>query len=279
MQQISLPFYKQFACLADKCPLNCCQFYRIGFFNWEADQFDTNPLWKDVDGKGGCIRKYLEKDEYGWILAKGEHGGCIFFENNMCSLQKRNGAMAQPSICRTFPRIITRFEDREELALDPCCPAVPYLAKGWKLCDFEITGDGELARDAKYVKREKVLNMLTDNGLSLKKCFEAMASEYDATLSVPEFSMSAIREEFFRKVTALLVWAFIIPYEGYPSIANMMEYCLDLMIQTDALFTKDNVSDDWWEMSVRFTRLFIDSILETDFDRDFEDSYLDVTSK
>lgn len=279
MKQISLPFYKQFACLADKCPLNCCMPYRIGFFKWEEAQFDSNPVWKDVDGQGNCIRKYIEKDQDGWKLTKGKHGGCVFFEDNMCALQKRNGAMAQPSVCRTFPRLITQLEDRLELSMDPCCVNIPLMAKDWKLCEFEVTGEGELAYDEKYLKREKVFRMLTDESMSLKDCYSAMAAEYDVTIEVPEFNLSAEKEEFFRKMTGLLAWGYLIPYDGFPTIPNMMEFILKLMFRTKALFDRENVPDDWYQMCLSYTDLLKDAILEKDFDRDLEDVYLDVSSK
>lgn len=277
MKQIALPFYSKYVCLADKCPLNCCMPYRIGFFKWEAEQFDTNPLWKEVDGKGNSIREYVTKDEFGWILKKKEHGGCIFFKNSMCSLQQRNGAMAQPSICRTFPRLITRMGSHLELSMDPCCIAVPYLAKDWKLCEFAVTGDdGKPADDVRYVKREKVFRLLADTELDFDECLKKMAVEYDADIEVPDFDLSAAKEDFFRKMTALLVWGYMIPYDGYPTISNMMAFIIRLMKNLKVLFEKERVSDDWKEMSFHFARLLQDTIVEYNFDMDLEDSYLDV---
>lgn len=276
MKTISLPFFGSFNCLAEKCPLNCCKYYRIGFFNWEADKFESNPLWKDVDAEGHSLKAYLDRDEFGWIVRKACRRECAFFKENLCSLQKKNGPQAQPSICRTFPRIITKFNDRLELVLDPCCPEVPNLAKDWTLCKFDITGDGELAYDEKYLKRQRALDTLADTSRPLRDCFEAMASEYSADVDIPSLELSAVREEFIRKTTALLVMAFVIPYENYPTIPNMMGYIISLMLQTAETFNKEGTSEDWWDMSVRYTSIFIDSIIEKDFDRDYEYSYIDV---
>lgn len=277
MKQIALPFYKKYRCLADKCPLNCCKPYRIGFFKWEAGQFDTNPLWKDVDGKGNSIREYLSEDEYGLILKRNRHGSCIFFEDSMCALQKRNGAMAQPSICRTFPRLITRVGNHLELSMDPCCIAVPYLAKDWQLCEFEVKDDnGEPSEDIRCIKREKVFCLLSDAQLTYSNCLEKMAGVYGFSANVPEFHLSEAQENFFRKMTALLVWGYMIPYDGYPTIPNMMEFIISLIKNLKTLFEKENVSDDWEEMSFHFARLLQDTIVEQNFDMDLEDSYLDM---
>lgn len=275
MKKIILPLYSKFSCIAEKCPLNCCQFYRIGFFRWEADKFDTNPLWKDIDGKGNSIRHYLKKDDYGWAFTKAENGDCIFLKERLCSIQRRIGPEAMPCICRTFPRVISKLNGRLEYSLDPCCPVVSYLAKDWDL-DFELSGDGDFEKDEKFLKREKILKLLTDKKVALKECFAAMAEEYGTGLEIPDFSLTGAREEYIRKTTILMIWCFIIAYDNYPTIPNMAAYIITLMLQTIEKFEKEGTSEDWWEMSVSFTELFIKSIIELEFDRDDENTYVDV---
>ncbi|MBQ0094987.1 MAG: hypothetical protein KBT49_04295 [Bacteroidetes bacterium] len=253
----------------------CCRYFRIFFFNWETDQFSTKSEWQDIDGKGNSIREFVTRERGRCLFRSGNEGDCSFFRNNMCDLQIRHGKDAMPSVCRTYPRVISRMPGRLEYALDPCCPAVAFSAQNWTTGHFTVEGDGPQPSDPDFIRRKSVLDSLADSGIPLDKCLEQFADEYNTGIKDIHIGLEGRKLEFARKMTALLIWSCIPSYEGYPTIDNIASFIISVIQKlADRLSTFK--SDDWKEMSLLFCDLLIRMENEAGIEEDVEEKYIDI---
>lgn len=274
MKKFLIPFYRDYYCIAGDCPANCCSRYHIYFFKKEQEVFDSKPEWQNTDGRGTPIRDCVTDLGDGTEI-KRVNGSCILLQNNLCLLQRLyNGEEALPSVCRTFPRLITRLPDRIEFALDPCCPVVMKLAEDWKGMAVEAEGDGPEPDDEEFLKRKRAFELLADGSLSLTRCLRAISSEYDAARTIPEITLGGKRLEFVRKAMAVMMWAYLIPYKETPNVENMAGYCIDQALAF-CDFLKDREDISWWDMCLEFTALMDRSQETLDFDREIEETFVD----
>lgn len=278
MKRYSFPYYRSFACMAEDCPMICCGYFRIYFFDREARQFDTRPEWQDMDGQGHGIRDFVVRKDNEWVCRSREEGGCIFFENKLCSIQKNISASAMPSVCRTYPRIITRFANRVEYALDPCCPVAVNLTQDWNIGEFAVSGDGPNPDDADFLRRERAFTILRDKGISLSEALQKLADEYDTGHIIPQFCLNATHEGFLRKVAAFFGLSIVLPYEGYPDIPNIAGWLLDFLVGFIPKLEASGLGD-WWQMSCMFSRELVDAEIRDRFDGDIEERYIDVNEE
>ena len=255
----------------------CCAYFRVDFFDWESRQFDSRPEWQDVDGMGGGIRKYARKTPRRWICSPGPGGsGCAFWKDSLCSLQKRLGVSAMPSVCRTYPRVITRLGDRVERSLDPCCPVSVNLTRDWRIGELSIEGDGPLPSDEEYLRRERAFSALSDTSVPFDAVLRKLSDEYSCAAEIPALpDLSGEHDIFLRKATALLVLSDILPYEGYPTVPNVMTFIIDFACSFVPVLSSSGTSD-WWEMSLLFSRELVRKVISEGFDEDMEDRYIDI---
>lgn len=111
-------YYKEFRCIADKCPDTCCA-------GWDV-VLDKNSLerYLGTDGKiGKKLKSVITVDSDGDDIFVSSNGRCPFLmENNLCELYIKLG---EESLCRTcafFPRHVTDFGSRKETGLSLSCP-------------------------------------------------------------------------------------------------------------------------------------------------------------
>lgn len=118
MQTVYPDYYAQFRCTADKCPITCCQEWKISVDDntlkrWAA----LNP---PVDSK---LFTYVQDGQR--VIALNSRHVCPFLEKNkLCRLVLEHGENAISETCQIFPRETHSFADHEEASLMPCCPAV-----------------------------------------------------------------------------------------------------------------------------------------------------------
>lgn len=118
MQTVYPDYYAQFRCTADKCPITCCQEWKISVDDntlkrWAA----LNP---PVDSK---LFTYVQDGQH--VIALNSRHVCPFLEKNkLCRLVLEHGENAISETCQIFPRETHSFADHEEASLMPCCPAV-----------------------------------------------------------------------------------------------------------------------------------------------------------
>lgn len=237
--------------------------------------FDAKKEWKDIDGKGGSIREYVTQERGRCLFKSSSEGHCLFFKDNMCGLQISHGKESMPSVCRTYPRVISHKPGRLEFALDPCCPGVCYLAQDWKTGDFTFEGEGPRPSDPDYLKRAAIIASLADSSVSLDSCLEKIATDYATGTKPAHIGLQGKRLEFVRKMTAMLLFSCIPSYEGYPTIDNIAAFILDVIRQLAAEL-ETSKSDDWKEMSLLFCDLLLRMENEAGIEEDVEEKYIDI---
>ena len=268
MKKVFSPFYKSFECVANKCPINCCAL-RVPFFEWEVEEFDKRPEWQDIDGNKHSIKDFIHRESGKWMCNTRDHNFCTFCtDDRLCGLRLKNGANAEPAVCKNFPRMVTEFPDRIEYTLDPCCPIANYSLKDWKIGEFIVEGESSGA-EADDSARQIVVASFADPETSLRDCFQLIADTYgvSATVRIPD--LSTCKETFLRKMCAYHFWSYVLAYEGYPGFDNIGGTLLEFF--AEYVPTVGECHDDWNELSRHFSTALISFVRRTGFDLEMED--------
>ncbi|MFP2929126.1 flagellin lysine-N-methylase [Pyxidicoccus sp. 3LG] len=129
---VTAPRYmSRFRCLAESCEDTCCAglTVTIGEARWKA-------LREAVAGGPDAerVEAFVRPEEDGGpgvdaaVIAKREDGHCVFLDTSrLCSLQRKYGEPVLPDACSTFPRAVTRWGERLEVAGTLACPEVARL--------------------------------------------------------------------------------------------------------------------------------------------------------
>ena len=164
MNRIRPPFYDKFTCIADRCPITCCQEWKIGV------DADTNRKWKKllppdtVEPKRKNLSAYTTKKDGERVIGLTEDHKCPFLnKEKLCKLVIAYGDKVLSKTCTDFPREVHVFEQHEEENLMPCCPAVIDLL--WKCEKEEIFQIPETEEDGQmlFAIRRAVLEMVRDS--------------------------------------------------------------------------------------------------------------------
>lgn len=160
MNRIRPPFYDKFTCIADRCPITCCQEWKIGV------DADTNRKWKKllppetVEPQRKNLSAYTTKKDGERVIGLTEDHKCPFLnKEKLCKLVIAYGDKVLSKTCTDFPREVHVFEQHEEENLMPCCPAVIDLL--WKCEREEIFQIPETEEDGQllFTIRRAVLQM------------------------------------------------------------------------------------------------------------------------
>lgn len=278
LTKVYYPYYRYYRCIADSCPMCCCKYFRISFFKWEEKLFDTKPEWKDFDGNGSSIREYLGHDAEGWFCKDSSKGACTFWgSDGLCEVQKKFGAGAMPSVCRTYPRVVTGYPDRMEYALDACCPVVAASVWNWNTgafitegppCDTPETG-------SLTAKRNSAMHMLSDESASLSDCLRQIDSLFECGVSIPDIILDKDKSEYMRRMSILLIWENILRHEHSSKGNTIMTLLLEFICRYSLRLGQTEFPSRW-EMSVDFSKNYISFIKGTPIEPDDEDRFIDV---
>lgn len=270
MKYISYPQFQAYHCLAQDCPMNCCLSYRINYFKWEEEQFGKREDWNNIDGKGGDLRDYVFYDKDGCHLNRDKDGNCVFLHKHLCSIQEHYGMNSMPSVCRTYPRLITRLEDRVELALDPCCPGALYTMEHWHAGDIptHAASENDMIR-----KRDMVMAYFADDSHSLQECLQFIADTSTAPSTVPQIDNNDARAPFLRKAAAFLVFSYYIPYHSFPGIKDNLSLILDMI---GSFLQSGRCHGDFRQLCIALAAHLEEYVQKIGFDVEFEDRYMDL---
>lgn len=116
-------FYKEFSCIADKCPDTCCAGWDVVLDKQSLDRY------LNTDGKiGEKLRSVITVDEDGDDIFVSSCGRCPFLmQNNLCELYSELGEESLCKTCSFFPRFVTDFGSRKETGLSLSCPEVARI--------------------------------------------------------------------------------------------------------------------------------------------------------
>ena len=113
-------FYKEFECIADKCPDTCCAGWQIMIDDQAMEQYRKVP-----GGLGNRLHNSINEDEGCFCQYNGR---CAFLnEENLCDLYLEGGENLFCRTCRTYPRHIEEFENVREISLAISCPEAARL--------------------------------------------------------------------------------------------------------------------------------------------------------
>lgn len=113
-----ISYYKQFHCIAQKCPDSCCT-------DWDVViDSDTLKRFQKIDK----IRNSIIIDEDNDYIFKKNGENCPFFnKNHLCDIQSEYGEEMLCKTCKAFPRITNDYGTIKEYNLSCACPEATRL--------------------------------------------------------------------------------------------------------------------------------------------------------
>ena len=171
MERIRPDYYEQFTCIADKCPITCCQEWKI------AVDEETSRKWKTMEPPDILRRHrthlsdYTMRKEGERVIRLEEDHRCPFLaDNKLCCLVSAYGDTVLSETCTVFPREVHAFASHEEETLMPCCPAViDLLNKQQKMVFPEFAQEMAVDMQELFLIRSQVLHLLEDQTVSIEE--------------------------------------------------------------------------------------------------------------
>ncbi len=110
-------YYREFACIANRCPDSCCHEWEV-----EVDEA-TAAVYQSLAGPlGNDLREALYEEE-GRTCLRNREGRCpMWRQDGLCRIQAELGHDALCQVCRSFPRLRHDYGDFLELGLELSCP-------------------------------------------------------------------------------------------------------------------------------------------------------------
>ena len=116
-------YYKNFSCIADKCPDTCCAGWEIVIDPESLDKYS-----KIQNEFGKKIKNLITVDSDGDTIFISQNGRCPFLlESGLCEMYKEIGHQNLCRTCRNFPRFVNSFGARIETGISLSCPEAARL--------------------------------------------------------------------------------------------------------------------------------------------------------
>lgn len=138
MRRVKQDFYKDFKCIADKCPATCCSGWQIMVDDKSLEQYQNysgnipKKVKASIDFEEGAIRQKENRD-------------CAFLnEKGLCDWIIADGEDVLCDTCRLYPRHVEEYEDLREWSISLSCPEAArlYIEKE-SLAEFVVEEDDE----------------------------------------------------------------------------------------------------------------------------------------
>lgn len=182
MKLITPDYYKDFACIADRCRHSCC----IG---WEIDiDGDTLEFYDSVPGEfGERLRCGISREDTPCFkLDDGER--CVFLnDRGLCDIILNMGEDALCDICTEHPRFRNYFADRTEVGLGLCCEEACRLILGQRepmkltVAEDDGTDQPDPEEELFFAERQRVLDILQDRALPMTERLALLGVTSDDT--------------------------------------------------------------------------------------------------
>lgn len=182
-------YYKDFKCIADRCPDTCCSGWQIVVDEKTAEFY--NNLNTDFGFK---IQSLMYKDDEGDIVFRNINNRCPFLDDsNLCDIYKKIGEDSLCNTCKKFPRFSTFFGGLEERGLSLSCPvAAEMIVNNSNLellqevndlfpdindidADLYLSLASARNRILNYISSDKVTAEMMSNLLSYGKAIQSLA--------------------------------------------------------------------------------------------------------
>lgn len=259
-------FFEQFTCTADKCPLTCCQEWKI------AVDEETNQRWKKLTPpestsvqKKSLSEYTIEKDGERVIGLDAEHRCPFLSENKLCRLVTTYGDEVLSETCTVFPREVHVFESHDEETLMPCCPAVIDLwREAGTVCFPQVPGTraGKEAGSEEMILlqiRKQIIHLIQNEQKSLR---EALLESFYILLELHKKTLSEnlVSEYFSDKTLEELETAV---REVEVPQADTIEECNELLQDLAVNYRREGLYQSFLEPVVKEAE-----ILFADFDEE-----------
>ena len=208
-------YYKNFRCIADKCPDNCCR-------GWEIDiDEDTLDYYKDLKGPmAEKIRASISEDG-SFVL--NEEGWCpLLNEKGLCEVCLTLGEDSLSEVCTEYPRFTTEYPKTREKVLCLSCGEVgrivfsdteqigfdeQTLSEDYDEYEWE-DGDDELAEKLESV-RSHAIGLLQDRSrpiaeriaVYLNYCCQMQKELFEAVPKEEEPEKISLYEAFLQRLS------------------------------------------------------------------------------
>ena len=191
MKHIYPSYYKNFKCIADKCPDSCCK-------DWDVvvDE-ESESFYNSVNTPfGEKIRRLTVTDSDGDRIFVSQNGRCPFWNKDMlCDIYINLGEEHLCATCRNFPRITQDYTDFVEHTLSLACPegARLILEEENDYSDFESFeyDESDEFMDFLITARSKTAEIFKDRRFSfVQRLKYALKYNQDVQNSIDEFSES-----------------------------------------------------------------------------------------
>ena len=230
MQRIRPDYYEKFICIADKCPITCCQEWKI------AVDADTNRRWKKIlppedmaDKKTNLSADTMQKGGMR-VIGLDENRRCPFLaDSKLCRLVSAYGDKVLSKTCTDFPREVHIFQTHEEETLMPCCPAVLDLWKEEEIHFPEVSVPRK-TNMLLFQIRQKIIERFQNNQKSVE---DSLLETFYVLLELLKDPISKERiQDYFSEDTLLQLQAAIDEVElpVFDTIAECNELLLDLAV-------------------------------------------------
>lgn len=172
MELIYPSYYKDFRCIADKCPDSCCHEWDV-----QVDP-ESAAFYRTLTGPlGNTLRRAMYEDE-GETYLRNQADRCpMWREDGLCQIQAELGHDALCQTCRDFPRLRQDYGDFLELGLEMSCPEAAKImltSHSWHLISEPHSGGEEPDYDPELMSilrrtRPQALSLLTDSRFTVSQ--------------------------------------------------------------------------------------------------------------
>lgn len=135
-QLLELESLKDFSCIGDKCPDNCCHSWKI-YIN--KSTYKKYKKTKGIKTENLVVLNKNNSNKYAEINLK-ENGNCPFLsDSGLCDIHKNYGKNMLSDVCRIYPKTLTKYNGRLEKSIKLSCPAaVDLLFKSSNPLEFNL---------------------------------------------------------------------------------------------------------------------------------------------
>lgn len=182
-------FYREFSCIAGKCPDTCCAGWQIMIDNKSLKKYRRfkgsfrNRLHNDIDWQEHSFRQY--------------HHRCAFLnDENLCDIYSEASAHMLCDTCRKYPRHIEEYEGLREYSLSLSCPEAARILLMQKdpisFVTKEISAPDETYKNFDYLlftalmdARDYLLSVVQDRQIPVKiRLWKLFVCAHDLQLCV-----------------------------------------------------------------------------------------------
>lgn len=242
MQIYAPDYYKKFTCIADKCPITCCQEWKIAVDDDTYDRWCHIQPPKDMKLQHAALSEYTYDRDGQHIIALTDHKKCPFLlESKLCRLVLAHGDSILSETCTMFPRENHDFSSHREASLMPGCPAVLDLWQAEPHIHFPDVISPSSDHDTEtllFQIRDHILHLIqnTDNRpeLALMECFYIL-SELPEQHQLSE----ALLDDYFSPETLMQLSDAIRQMDF--SLEDMLYECNELLQDLSVNYEKEGL--------------------------------------